>query len=232
MGMLGSHKFYMRAAKLCDVAYNVMMKLILTMAVVLALLLANEIWWQRKAIQGEFSRKFIHITVGSFVAFWPFFLSWHAIEFLSLAFLLVVSVSKKLQIFKAIHSVQRPTWGEVLFAAAVGITALITHNKWIYAAALLQMSLADGLAAVLGIRYGGGQRYSVFGHAKSVLGTATFVVVSLLIFFSLRQWGDLQLSISLLLATSVLAGILENFSGGGFDNLLVPVLAALLLVHA
>src|SRR5437868_3435599 len=130
------------------------MKLLITIIVVLALIVISEIWWRLRPAPYEISRKFVHITVGSFVAFWPFFLSWPTIIILSLFFLAGVGVSKYLHVFHAMHMVQRPTWGEACFALAVGAVALITHDKWIYMTALLQMSLADGLAAIIGTAFG------------------------------------------------------------------------------
>ncbi len=137
------------------------MELLITVCIVGALLLVNELWVRRISKPTELSRKFIHITVGSFVAFWPFFLSWEQIVLLSIAFVLVVGVSKYFNIFSAIHSVQRPTYGELFFALAVGVIAMVTQSKGVYAAALLQMSLADGLAAVLGMRYGYNNQYKI-----------------------------------------------------------------------
>src|SRR5579871_4551335 len=150
------------------------MTMLVAILAVLVLLGCGELWWRTTNVHSEVSRKFVHITVGSFVAFWPFLLTWNDIRALSLAFLVAVIISRRLHLLRAIHSVQRPTWGELFFAAAVGAITFITQNKWIYLGALLQMSLADGLAAVAGVRYGQGQRYVVFGHTKSFTGTATF----------------------------------------------------------
>lgn len=208
------------------------MALILTVIAVFLLLVVNEVWWQTHKVHGEFSRKFIHITVGSFVAFWPCFLSWHTIEALSISFFIIVLLSKQLHLFRAIHSVQRPTWGELLFALSVGGVALLTHDKYIYGAALLQMSLADGLAAIMGIRYGGRHMYSVLGYAKSIVGTLAFFVTSLLILLGYNHLAPGQsLSVVLVITISVLASILENIAVRGLDNLLVPMLVALLLAH-
>ena len=69
------------------------MALILTVLAVFALLMGSEFWWRTHDSHDEFSRKFVHITVGSFVAFWPFYLSWGQIMFLSLAFLVVISIT-------------------------------------------------------------------------------------------------------------------------------------------
>ena len=206
-----------------------MISMMLAVVAVFIILVSCELWWQKHENDDEFSRKTVHITIGSFVAFWPFFLSWGQIELLSVAFLLVVSASKYLNLFEAIHSVQRPTWGELFFAAAVGIVALVTQDQWVYTASLLQMSLADGLAAIVGTRFGGRYKYIVFGHPKSVAGTLTFIVVSLTILLVLSS--HLGPSIAVIVGISLLASLIENVGVKGSDNLLVPLVVALILTH-
>lgn len=207
------------------------MALALTVLIVFAILIVNEWWWRTRTVHSEFSRKFAHITIGSFVAFWPFFLSWDEIIGLSLAFLLVVAASKYLKVFRAIHTAQRPTWGEVFFALSVGLIAFITHDKWIYAAALLQMALADGLAAIVGVQYGNRLKYLIYGHTKSWAGTLCFFVVSLAILAGLKYWAGMPLELGHVVLISALATVVENVAVFGLDNLLVPVLVALLLVN-
>lgn len=203
------------------------MLLLLTILAVLLILVISEILWRAEPVHDEFSRKFVHITVGSFVAFWPFYLSWNDIRVLSLAFLVGVVISKALNIFKAIHSVQRPTWGEIFFAIVVGGMTFVTHNKWIYMAALLQMSLADGLAAVIGTRYGKKRQYRAFGHTKSVIGTATFFIVSVLILLGYAFVAPGVGFSAVLFLIAALAATMENFGVYGLDNIFVPLLIAL-----
>lgn len=205
------------------------MALLISVFVVLVLLVVSEIWWRRTRVHSEISRKFSHITVGTFVAFWPFFLSWREILGLSLMFLAGITFSKYMNIFKAIHSVQRPTVGEVFFALAVGSIALVTHDKWIYAAALLQMSLADGLAAVLGVRFGRRHRYLVFGQVKSIVGTSVFAVVSFAILIAYGHYGGFSLNWAMMTGITLLSALIENLAVFGLDNLLVPLLVALAL---
>lgn len=203
----------------------------MTILAVFLLLFANEVWVRARPISAERSRKFVHITVGSFVAVWPFFLSRSEIVALGVAFLVGVLASKYMNIFPAIHNVHRPTWGEVCFALAVSLVALTTANKWIYLAALLQMSLADGLAAVVGTAYGQGSRYKIFGHTKSVVGTLTFWVISLLILVLFSHYSGQSLSIGFMLAVSLAASLIENVGVKGLDNLLVPLAVAVLLIN-
>lgn len=200
--------------------------LFISVLLVFALLLVNEYWWRKRNTHNEFSRKFIHITVGSFVAVWPFFLDWDQIKLISIAFIIVVLISKKINIFKAIHSVQRPTHGEILFATSVGALALISQNEWIYMAAILQMSLADGFAAIIGTRFGNNTRYSVLGRTKSIHGTVTFFVISVAILLVYTAFSGAILSLPAILGLALIASLVENISIEGIDNLLVPVVVA------
>jgi dolichol kinase len=181
----------------------------------------------------EVGRKFVHIIVGSFVAFWPFFLSWYQIRLLSLGFLVVVAASKFFNIFSAIHSVQRPTYGEFFFAMVVGILTFVTHSKSIYAASLLQMSLADGMAAIIGVEYGLRHQhrpYHVLGHAKTLLGTLTFFLISAAILLGYSS-EHMQLAWYGALGLAAAATAIENFGVLGLDNLLAPLLVAAVLVQ-
>ena len=204
-----------------------MISLILTILAVFVALVINE-WWWRGRTHGEISRKAVHITVGTFVAFWPLFLEWRQIELLSLAFVVVVALSQRLQLFRAIHSVQRPTWGELFFGLSVGLVAFATHTPAIYAVALLHMSLADGMAAITGVKYGASNAYLVFGARKSIVGSVTFALVStaIMIGFALQQHTGFHPSYVLLILAATL---LENVAIRGLDNLLIPLLIAFIL---
>jgi phytol kinase len=199
------------------------MNILFVLLVVLALLLMNEAWGRSQRVHSELSRKFVHITVGSFVAFWPYLLSWNQIRLLSVGFLLVVAASRYLKIFKAIHSVQRPTWGEFFFAVAVGTLSFVEHHPHIYTAALLAMSLADGMAAVVGTRYGGRRRYRVLGSTKSLAGSLTFLVICVLILI-VYSHTSVPLPVYKIASISLVATLLENLGAYGSDNLLVPLL--------
>ena len=198
---------------------------------VFLLLVISELGWRKGWLHGEFGRKFVHILVGSFVAFWPFFMTWEEVRLLSVAFLVVVAISNRLKIFKVINSVQRPTFGEFCFAAVVGLLTFVTHSKGIYAAALLQMSLADGFAAVVGTQFGRGNAYHIFSHAKSVAGTATFIVVSAALLLGYARFSAAGLSTELAVFGALAAAVLENLAPLGLDNLAVPLFVGLLLTR-
>ncbi len=93
-------------------------------------------------------------------------------------------------------------------------------------AALLQMSLADGLAAIVGVRYGGSNSYAVFKHPKSLVGSLTFLVISVGILIGYKHYAQVQLMTAAIAALSVGATLIENCGIAGLDNLLVPLAVA------
>lgn len=198
---------------------------------VFLLLLASEYLWRIRKVRGEAARKLVHIAVGSYVAFWPWFLSNREIMLLSAAFLVVVGFSQVFNVFKAIHGSGHRRLGEVLFAVSIGLTALLTTNEWVFAVAILHLSLADGFAGLVGTKWGKGNFYKVLGQRKSFVGTSTFLVASVLILLlafaaspSLTQSHILVLAVVPLAAAAA-----ENFGIWSTDNVMVPLVVTGLL---
>lgn len=177
----------------------------------------------------EVTRKFIHISVAAFVASWPFFMDWKQIELISLLMFGGILVSRYLRLFKAIHGIQRRTWGELFFAMSIGIAAVLSQSAWVFAAAMLIMGVADGFAALVGTLLDKTHRYKVFGHAKSYEGTITFFVMSIIILFACSAFGDLPLTTMGLVWLALLSTVFENVAVAGTDNLFVPLIVVALL---
>jgi dolichol kinase len=91
------------------------------------------------------------------------------------------------------------------------------------------MSLADGLAAIVGYHRGQRFSYRIFGATKSRLGTATFLIISLVILtaYNLHQQAGLGILVVLVAAG---ATVLENIAVRGLDNVVVPVAVAVALM--
>ncbi len=198
-----------------------MVVLALTSLAVFIMLLLNE-WWWRGRVHGEISRKFVHISVGTFVAVWPLYLSWDQIRVLSLLFVLAVLVSQRFNIFKTIHSVQRPTYGEVYYGAAVGLLTYVAHQPAMYAIALMHMSLADGLAAIVGVKYGSSSTFTVFGAKKSIVGSLAFLVTSLVLLACYGAVENIGFPIYFV-GISLGMTVLEGLAVRGLDNIVIPL---------
>ncbi len=182
----------------------------------------------RRKIHSEVTRKVVHMTAGCVVATWPFYFRWWEIGLLGLAALFVVSLSIQYNILQSIHSVNRRSLGEIFFAIAIGLLAFLDGSHWVFAVAVLHLSFADGLAAIIGVKYGKRTRYEIFGYPKSLAGTLTFFVVSVCltsIYFRVTHTHDW----TLFAVVPCVATLVENFAVFGTDNLFVPLVVAGLL---
>ena len=208
--------------------------LIVAVLPIFLLLLIAEILWRKNILRGESARKFVHIIVGSYVAFWPFLVDFRVVQAVSASFLVVIAFSLKYNIFRSIHGVARKTWGEAMFAVSIGLIAVLTSEPWIFVACVLHMSIADGFAALAGKKWGKGNRYKIAGHEKSVVGTAIFWFCSVLITsLAIINLPDLQshASVFLIIFLPLLTSLTENIGIGGTDNVIVPLLVYLVLTN-
>lgn len=205
------------------------MTVVLAILGILAILLLAEYLARKTNMHAELTRKFVHMFAGSFIAFWPFFLTWRQIEVLSVMALIVILISIKFTIFKSIHMVPRQAVGEICFAMVIGLLALISSSEWIFMAAMLCLSIGDGLAAIIGLMWGDSNQYKVFGKVKSIAGTSAFFIVTVLVMVLYIALSKDTAGLTTLLIVPILATITENAAVNGTDNLVMPMLIALIL---
>jgi len=211
-----------------------MLAVIACLVGILVLLITTEVLYKYKLLKGEYHRKFLHITAGSFIAFWPWLVSWRTLQILGSLMLLVVLANRYLTFFNY-HGrrLGRTTYGDIFLALAILSCAFISHNKIFFALAILEVALADGLAAIAGMAYGKHWGYKVFGYKKTVIGSMVFWIISASILpagllashslFSLHDYYFL-----LLLLPPVLT-ILENLAVFGVDNIVIPIALIIIL---
>lgn len=195
-------------------------------------LLFAELGHRRGWLMGEVARKFVHVLISLQVAVWPLYLSWDEIRLISIVLTIGFVICLQLRLFQSVRSVSRLTYGEVLFTLIIGALTLVTQSEAIYAAAILHLGLADGLAAIIGIRYGKKTRYKVFGHTKSAVGTATFLVTSIFILSAYSILSNAGLPWEFIVIGALGASVFENIGVYGSDNLLVPGYVIWLLSYA
>lgn len=206
-----------------------MIPLFIALVGVCLLVVTGEYLRRVHLFRAEVTRKFIHITVASFAASWPFFMDWNQIYLISMLMFVGILLSRFLHLFRAIHGVQRRTWGELFFAMSIGIAAVLGQNEWAFAAAMLVMGLADGFAALVGTLIDDTYRYKILGHHKSREGTLTFLAITMVILVVCIALGDLPISPGGLIGLAIAATLLENISVGGTDNLFVPLAIVIIL---
>jgi dolichol kinase len=210
-----------------------MLAVIACLAGLFALLVLTEVLGERKILKGEYLRKFFHITAVSFIAFWPWIITWHQIQFLAVCMLAVILAGRYFGVLRYHKRIHRITYGDIFLALAILICSFITQEKVFFAIALLQVALADGLAAVVGISYGKKWGYKVFGYTKTVIGTMVFWIVSVEILtaglLAAHNLFSYQDYFYLLLILPPVLTIMENLAVLGIDNLVIPLLTIAIL---
>ncbi len=181
----------------------------------------------------ELVRKVVHIGSGNVIllAWWleiPAYISITASIFAGIVTLL----SYIFPLLPGINSVGRQSLGTFFYAVSIGIlVAYFWHLQQPQYAALgvLVMTWGDGLAALIGQRFGQ-HKYKVWGLQKSwegslAMAVASYIVSSLIL---LGVQGNIWQTWIVSLIVAVVATGLEAFSIFGIDNLTVPLGSAAL----
>lgn len=181
----------------------------------------------------EVIRKIVHIGTGNVIllAWWldiPPFLGIAAAIFASL----VTLFSYFVPILPGINSVGRQSLGTFFYAVSIGVlvAAFWYLQQPQYAAlGILTMAWGDGLAALIGKRFGQ-HKYQIFGANKSWEGSLTMTLISSLVAILIllgtqgNNWEILLISIFV----GIFSTVLEAISFLGIDNLTVPIGSAFL----
>lgn len=203
----------------------------LSLVGILILLLIGE-QLRKRRYHPEITRKFVHISVAAFAATWPFYMSFTHIEMISIVLFFGVLISRRYDYFHAVRDVGRRGWGELFFAMSIGFTALLasgTSGDWVFAAAMLSLGVADGLAAVVGTLFGEKHKYKVLGATKTRAGTIAFYVSMFMIVLFCAVLRGPHVGWTTLVWLPVLVTIAENVGVDGLDNLFIPILVAISL---
>jgi dolichol kinase len=200
---------------------------------IFALLIIAELLGKHRILKGEYHRKFLHIAAGTFIAFWPWLISWRAIEIIGLVMLAVMVANHYLAFLNYRGRIGRASYGDIFLALAIFLSAYLTHNKIFFAIAILEVAIADGLAAVAGRTYGKGWEYKIFNHKKTVIGSMVFWIATVCIFgaglLPAHDIINFQSYYIILLLIPPAFTLAENVSVFGLDNLVIPLLTIALL---
>lgn len=181
----------------------------------------------------EIVRKVVHIGTGNVIllAWWFNIPASIGIAASILASLLTL-LSYRFPLLPGINSVGRKSLGTFFYSISIGILiAYFWYLKQQYYAVLgiLIMAWGDGLAALIGQRFGK-HKYYVLGGQKSIEGSLTMTVVSFIIsiLILLNVQGNTWESYLVSVIIALVATGLEAISFLGIDNLTVPLGSAAL----
>lgn len=188
----------------------------------------------------ELSRKIIHITMGLAVLPFPWIFEYKfSVVILAAVALSALIVLRNLKPLKnslgtALLGVQRKSFGEIYFVAAVVLVYLISDEKAIYLSSILVLTFADSTAALVGITYGKSM-ISKYGESpKTGEGSVIFFIVAFIsTLIPLQLMTDVgRLEVLLIsLIIGVLGALVEAVSRNGVDNLVLPFLVCSFLKY-
>jgi phytol kinase len=188
------------------------------------------------SLSTEITRKVVHIGAGQVIllAWWLSIPAWIGLV-ASIVSSLVALLSYYLPILTSVNGIGRKSLGTFFYALSIGFLVAwfwpLGHPEYA-AIGVLIMTWGDGLAALVGQRWGN-HPYHCWGVKKSWEGSLTMALSSLLV-TGLILAGTLGVSWqiwSIALLVSLVATLLEVVSKFGIDNFTVPLGSAALAFY-
>ena len=175
----------------------------------------------------EALRKIIHIGIGPLIPIAKFLDidQTSALYFTGLiSFLTFINYQSKL--FPTIEDVDRKSFGTLFYCLSLFILIYIYWNKdpTSLIAGFFIMTFGDGLAGLIGKNFKSNSWFFL-NQKKSLLGTMTMFITSLIVVFSLSYLQKYSLNLNIF-TIAIISTIIEQFSIFGIDNLIVPISAA------
>jgi phytol kinase len=211
---------------------NNIIGIIVSFVFVFAVIGLSTVLSNKGLLDGEGSRKFIHIAVSNWwiIAMFTFDDPLWA-SFVPLMFVFINYISYRKNVFKAMErDGSSRDLGTVYYAISLLILAYVSFAykvPYLGGIGILVMGYGDGFAALIGTKFGK-HSFEKYGLSKSLEGSITVFIFALLIsgiFFGIYS-SNLWMIKSLVVAVS--ATIIELLSPNGFDNLSLPLLVSLL----
>ncbi|WP_421904284.1 hypothetical protein [Mameliella sp.] len=186
----------------------------------------------------ELARKIVHVLASGLAIPlpWLFVDDWPVWLVLGLALVAMVAMRTPLLAGpgRALHSVARKSWGDVLLVVSVGLLFLLQGaHPVLYVLPLSVVALGDAAAALAGSAYGRTFYLTPDGR-KSVEGSTMFLLVTLILamicLLLLTDMGRGELILAAF-CIAVFATVIEADSWAGLDNLFLPMGVYLFLVN-
>ena len=176
----------------------------------------------------ELLRKIIHIGVGPLIPLAKFLdINQNLAQYIAALVSILVLINYVYRLFPIIEDIDRKSFGTLFYCLSLFTLISFFWDKdpsSLFAGVFI-MTFGDGLAGLLGKNIKS-KNWIIFNQRKSLIGTATMFLVSLIITGSIAYFGNHEISIFLPLI-ALLATTIEQFSIAGIDNLFVPVVSAI-----
>ncbi len=181
------------------------------------------------------SRKILHIMTGNIAFLLPIFQTREVMAFFAagpfILFTFLMSPHSPIKSIKGKTSEAGHGMGLVYYAIAWTVLAYVffDHTE-IIAVGILAMSYGDGLASLLGVKFGK-RKYRIWQNEKSYIGSASVFFFTLITTIIALWYYEILITPYILLVLAFIAlvvVIVEALTPKGLDNLSVPFIAAFL----
>lgn len=170
----------------------------------------------------NFSRKFIHIMVGNIIFILPVFKTWWVMTFLAAApFIPLTFLISPYSPIKMEHKVSSygHGLGLVYYSISWTLLALLFFDRpWIIGIGIAAMSYGDGLASLIGEKYGR-RKYNVLGDVKSVEGSLAMFITLLITLPLILLYYVQPIEWPIIFAIAAMATMIEGVTPKGLDNI-------------
>jgi Dolichol kinase len=208
------------------------------LASALAMLFLLRLYGKRKTADGEWLRKLAHIGTGLISISLPWIFSSRIPVFIicgaSVTLLLMMRYVPRVRarLSGVLDDVTRRSWGEIYFPLSVALLYQFSQgSKLLYVVPLVVLTLADTVAALIGVEYGK-HGYASTGTTKSIEGSIAFfcaaffsVNVALVVFSDAGRVETLLISLDI----ALIVMLLEAIAWRGLDNIFIPLGVFILL---
>ena len=175
----------------------------------------------------ELQRKIIHIGMGPLVPIAKYLQITQTIaEIFTGLIILLILLNYKFKLVPVIEDIERKSYGTFFYCLSLFILIFIFWDINYYAliAGVFVMTFGDGLAGLIGKSFKS-KNWTIFNQKKSIIGTSTMFLVSLLVISFLGYKNNYDFNYYYLLI-ALLATLLEQISIIGIDNISVPIITS------
>ena len=172
----------------------------------------------------EIVRKIIHIGIGPLIPIAQFLkINQNSALIFTGIVSLMVFINYTYKLFPTIEDVERKSYGTLFYCLSLFILIYLFWDKDPYAliSGFFIMTFGDGLAGLIGKSFNS-KSWIFFEQKKSLLGTTTMFLISLIVVCSIGYSQQNSLNLSYV-TIAFFATLLEQFSVLGIDNLIVPI---------
>lgn len=195
----------------------------------------SEFFFKHYKLKSNIIRKLVHILVGVAASFTPFFFNSNLPQiFIALTFISINYLAINNNFLISIHSIERKSYGTTFFSVSFLILSVFFWEyKSFFLLSFMMLSLSDPLASMVGENCKNPKIFYVLGDRKSIEGSITFFVVSIIILFigsSILLTLSLPSKIFFSIFIAIGATIAEISSSKGSDNISIPIVSILLMI--